>query len=183
MEMIDAQNPLESNEKEIPLVAPIQEKIVDKIEEKQLDFCGLAKVPQTIEQSVQIPSVKEATEHEPLSSSPPRKSARLSLKRGSSTDRDTPSPARLESPMPRRRSTRLSSITSTESSTPKPDDSSTKKMSVIKEADEDEEAKKRENPTKNENTADKPIAKEESNANEDDLVDELASAFVDEFLD
>lgn len=107
--------------------------------------------------------------------SPPRKSARLSAKRRlSSTDCDS-SGSRCDSPVPRRRSTRLNSSSIQE--TPKLDDKN-KKLTPIIELSTVAEKTENKTPIKIQQSGDGTKTKAE-----DELVDELASAFVEEFID
>lgn len=112
-------------------------------------------------------------QNEPLVS-PPRKSARLTAKRRDSTsENDTNSRKMTESPVPKRRSTRLNSAASQDTPPPKiRDESSAKKMPTITENVKD----------KAENECDHS-AKNEKNKSDQALVDELAAAFVEEFID
>lgn len=101
--------------------------------------------------------------------SPPRKSARLSAKRRLSASIDSPS-SRSESPLPRRRSTRRNSNTLTES--PKLD-SLCVTLSRIDETQLSDES------TSAEPTTNAEAAKSDKN----DDIDELASAFIEEFVE
>lgn len=119
--------------------------------------------------------VEESSEEKPLTS-PPRKSARLSAKRPDSaasvaTDSDVSVTPKPESPVPRRRSLRRSS-TSSQDATPvkAKEDSVIKKLPTIVETTDD-------------NAASSNAAQNETQKSEKALVDELAAAFVEDFID
>lgn len=106
-------------------------------------------------------------ERELPSISPPRKSARLTAKRRDSTaDSDS-----RESPVPKRRSMRLNSASSQDTPPTKiRDEAKVKKMPTIAET----------NAQSGRDSTEKTDAK---NFSEQALVDELAAAFVEEFID
>lgn len=115
--------------------------------------------------------VEESSEEKPLTS-PPRKSARLSAKRPDSaasvaTDSDVSVTSKPESPVPRRRSLRRNS-TSSQDATPikAKEDLSIKKLPTIVETTDSSNA-----------------AQNETQKCEKALVDELAAAFVEDFID
>lgn len=106
---------------------------------------------------------------EPLVS-PPRKSARLSAKRrDSSTENEIGSRKMTDSPVPKRRSMRLNSSSSQDTPPKSREESCIKKMPTITE-------------NVKENTQDESDRSAKNNS-EQALVDELAAAFVDEFID
>lgn len=113
-------------------------------------------------------------EREVPSISPPRKSARLSAKRrDSTTENESDSRKLSESPLPKRRSMRLNSASSQDTPPPKiRDESSIKKMPTISENVKDVQGE-----------CDRSEKDGNKNKCEQALVDELAAAFVDEFID
>lgn len=118
--------------------------------------------------------VEESLEEKPLTS-PPRKSARLSAKRrDSATDSDVSSTAMRDSPILRRRSLRRNSI-SLQDSTPSKakDEPASKALPTIIEIDKTD--------TGSDHTS--SIIRNESEQSEKALIDELAAAFVEEFID
>ncbi|XP_055325802.1 proline-, glutamic acid- and leucine-rich protein 1 [Sitodiplosis mosellana] len=123
--------------------------------------------------------VEESSEEKPLTS-PPRKSARLSAKRPDSAaaDSDTSVTTKPESPVPRRRSLRRSS-TSSQDATPfkAEEEPAVKKLPTIVETGDQTDVNTKA-------TASGSIALEnETQKSEKALVDELAAAFVEEFID
>lgn len=125
-------------------------------------------------ESVSEESVAKVAEEKPEEklTSPPRKSARLSaLRRDSTTDSEVSITAKPESPVSRRRSLRRLSTSSQDTPPPKArDENSVKKLPTIEEVD-------------SHNKSIKKKAESESQHNEKELVDELAAAFVEEFID
>lgn len=115
--------------------------------------------------------IEEEAEEKPLTS-PPRKSARLSAKRrDSATDSDISITTKSESPVPRRRSLRRNSTSSQDIPPPPKAKEEPPKLPTIDENDKtDSQAKLLE-------------AENENCNNEKTLVDELAAAFVEEFID
>ena len=127
-----------------------------------------AKTP--INESLSI-VIDDDGDEEDRSISPPRKSARLEAKRrDSTTENETCSRRMSESPVPKRRSMRLNSSSSQDAPSPKP-----REETVIKKM-----------PTITENEKNKGQCEVDSvvkNNSEQALVDELAAAFVDEFIE
>lgn len=105
--------------------------------------------------------------------SPPRKSARLSAKRRDSiADSDISVTSKCESPIPRRRSMRFNSTSSVDTPPKR-----AKEETIIKKLPTINEAEKQTNevqPSKDDNDGQK---------SEKELVDEMAAAFVEEFID
>lgn len=135
------------------------------------------------------PQVKEPTEpiketvsividddddDEELSISPPRKSARLEAKRRDSTSENEICTRKMsESPVPKRRSMRLNSTSSQDTPPAKiRDESIIKKMPTITEIEKN-----------NAQSEVDGIANNEKNNCDQALVDELAAAFVEEFIE
>lgn len=119
--------------------------------------------------------VEESSEEKPLTS-PPRKSARLSAKhQDSSMDSDISTTTKSESPVPRRRSLRRNS-TSSQDATPvkSKEEPLIKKLPTIVETADQIDSKSKPTTSNNEN---------EIKTSEKELVDELAAAFVEEFID
>lgn len=116
--------------------------------------------------------IDDSEDEKPLTS-PPRKSARLSAKRrDSTTESEHLIVTKCESPLPRRRSMRLGSTSSQDTPSPKMRDETTvKKLPTIVENEKTD--------TQNEDNS----KAENENQNENALVDELAAAFVEEFID
>lgn len=185
-------NELVSNSKEQAVEEVIPESISDqseqnKIEESiepenaseiimQVSTCEQSKISTTEDETndknalltINVESTPAEAEKSALS--PPRKSARLSLKRRlSSTDCDSSS-SRCDSPIPRRRSTRLNSNAVQEAAK---SDEKNKKLPAIIELNTVAET----TPLKTQQTGNEIKTKAE-----DELVDELASAFVEEFV-
>lgn len=145
-----------------------EEKVTESTEVKLME----SSTPPQSQQQPQEDTVKDVVEesNEQSLPSPPRKSARLSAKRrDSATDSDA-SITRCESPIPRRRSLRRNSI-SVQDSTPAKTKDESKKLPVITEVDGSAKSPK----TK--------TTENETQQSEKALVDELASAFVEEFID
>lgn len=113
-------------------------------------------------------------DEEELSISPPRKSARLEAKRRDSNSENEMSSRKMsESPVPKRRSMRLNSTSSQDTPPAKiRDESIVKKMPTITENDK--------NNTRSEVDGN---AKNGKNNSDQALVDELAAAFVDDFIE
>lgn len=137
------------------------------------------KPRQPIDESLSIvidddDDVVNVAEAEP-SISPPRKSARLSAKRrDSSTENEISSRKLCDSPVPKRRSMRLNSASSQDTPPAKSREESTnKKMPTISEIEKD---------TAHSDTIDCGVQNDRNNS-EQALVDELAAAFVEEFID
>lgn len=113
--------------------------------------------------------IDDDIEDKPLAS-PPRKSARLSAKRHDLIDNEILIATRTDSPLPRRRSIRLSSTSSQDTPTKPREEPPVKKLPTITEND------------KSIDQADS-TADNEARKSEREMVDELASAFVEEFID
>lgn len=114
--------------------------------------------------------IDDIIDDKPLAS-PARKSARLSAKRHDLiSDSDILVTTRTDSPLPRRRSRRLSSTSSQDTPTKPRDEAVTKKLPTI---------------TENDKLIDQTdsSAENEAHKNEKQMVDELAAAFVEEFID
>lgn len=128
---------------------------------------------QPLDESLSI-VIDDDIEEEPLIS-PPRKSARLSAKRrDSTTENEICSRKMSESPIPKRRSMRLNSTSSqdTPPAKAKEDLTTVKKMPTIAENEKDNAQMESNHSVKN-----------DKNGSEQALIDELAAAFVDEFID
>lgn len=128
--------------------------------------------PNKIDDTVTI-VIDESEDEQPLTS-PPRKSARLSAKRrDSTTESEISVTSKCDSPVPRRRSMRLGSTSSQDTPPPKvKSDSTIKKLPTI------EENEKVGAPNPNNSSAEN-----DSRKSENALVEELAAAFVEEFID
>lgn len=133
------------------------------------------KEPQQQEDAVKI-VVEESSEEKPLTS-PPRKSARLSAKRrDSATDSDISVTTKSESPVPRRRSLRRNSTSSQDGTPAKAkEELANKKLPTIVETVDQADGKSKQT-TSNDN-------ENETKKDEKALVDELAAAFVEDFID
>lgn len=119
--------------------------------------------------------VEDGTEEKPLTS-PPRKSARLSAKRrDSTTDSDISIVTKSESPVPRRRSLRRNSTSSQDATPIKAKEEPAKKLPTIVETSDQFDGNAKQT------TSDSTDS--ETQKNEKALVDELAAAFVEEFID
>lgn len=122
-------------------------------------------------------TVEESSEEKPLTS-PPRKSARLSAKRRDSTntDSDISVTTKPESPLPIRRSLRRNSTSSQDATPVKAKDESTvKKLPTIVETTDQADGKDKQTTSSTDEN--------ETQTSEKALVDELAAAFVEEFID
>lgn len=122
-------------------------------------------------------TVEESSEEKPLTS-PPRKSARLSAKRRDSTntDSDISVTTKSESPLPIRRSLRRNSTSSQDATPVKAKDELTvKKLPTIVETADQADGKDKQIASSTDENA--------TQTSEKALVDELAAAFVEEFID
>lgn len=116
--------------------------------------------------------IDESDDEKPLSS-PPRKSARLSAKRRDSiAESESSITSKCESPLPKRRSLRLSSTSSQDTPPTKVREETIKKLPTIKETEN--------NVASNQSN---PVTENDIDNNDKALVDELAAAFVEEFID
>lgn len=127
---------------------------------------------ESIKETVSI--VIDDDDDEELSISPPRKSARLEAKRRDSTSENEICTRKMsESPVPKRRSMRLNSTSSQDTPPAKiRDESIIKKMPTITEIEKN-----------NAQSEVDGIANNEKNNCDQALVDELAAAFVEEFIE
>lgn len=152
------------------------EQVKDKNEPVQI--MSTDKEPPQVEtqDETEKTTIEEGSEEKPLTS-PPRKSARLSAKRrDSTTDSDMSVTTKSESPIPRRRSLRRNSTSSQDATPVKAKDESTvKKLPTIVETADQADGKDKQTV----NSTDE----NETQKDEKALVDELAAAFVEDFID
>lgn len=158
---------VESVDTQTELPNQVEEKVRQSEEVLQPEKSPSLSEPQKeIEKIV----VEESSEKKPLKS-PPRKSARLSAKRrDSATDSDVSITTRTESPIPKRRSLRRNSISlqDTTSANSKEEPVSNKLPTIIETDKTVANAKQ---------TSENELQKSEK-----ELVDELAAAFVGDFI-
>lgn len=160
----------------IELIAVLTEPIASietesNEEQEKSESQTLSQSSSNNDETVEI--IDDSSDEAPLVS-PPRKSARLSAKRRDSiTDSEISVTSKCESPVPRRRSMRLGSTSSVDTPPRKPKDETViKKLPTIVEA---------EKPATEEAQSTK--VDDETRKSEKDLVDEMAAAFVGEFID
>lgn len=150
-----------------------QDEKQDKKQEHEQEEDKLA-APSTDKEEIEGIIIDDSSDDEiPEKVSPPRKSARLSAKRRDSiADSDVSVASKCESPGPRRRSMRLNSASSVDTPPKR-----AKEEIIIKKLPTINEAEKQTNevqPSKDDNDGQK---------SEKELVDEMAAAFVGEFID
>lgn len=157
-------------EEETPSKAPEPQTVIqieDSDEEVELS-------PPQQEDTVKI-TVSDSPTDKALPS-PPRKSARLSAKRHDICTEADSLVTKSESPLPRRRSTRLSSTSSQDFAPAKMrEESATKRLSVIMEKDKVDAVSSPQTKSVRPESEEQKVEK--------DMVDELAAAFVEEFID
>lgn len=153
-------------------ISPVEHKSNEEQEHEQ-DEDKLAP-PSTDKEEIEGIIIDDSSDDEmPEKVSPPRKSARLSAKRRDSiADSDISVTSKCESPIPRRRSMRLNSASSVDTPPKR-----AKEETIIKKLPTINEAEKQTNEvqaSKDDNDGQK---------SEKELVDEMAAAFVGEFID
>lgn len=169
--------------KDEPSVEVIEEQIDSNVQVKDknepVQIISTEKENQQVETQGETvkTTVEESSEEKPLTS-PPRKSARLSAKRRDSTntDSDISVTTKPESPLPIRRSLRRNSTSSQDATPVKAKDESTvKKLPTIVETTDQADGKNKQTTSSTDEN--------ETQTSEKALVDELAAAFVEEFID
>lgn len=145
-------------------------QIADEEEKSQMPSNVLSDLDVDVVEIV----IDDSSDEKPLVS-PPRKSARLSaLRRDSMTDSEISVTSKCESPVPRRRSMRLSSTSSIDTPPRRPkEDNNIKKLPTIAESEK----------PANDVQSPKPKVNDDAQKSEKEMVDELAAAFVGEFID
>lgn len=157
----------------VPLSQEDQEILVEEtiVQMEETNDKGQDSAPTKPDETKKI-TIEESGADEPQIT-PPRKSARLSAKRRDSiAEAETVTRMKSESPIPRRRSMRLGSTSSLDTPSKAKDELISKKLPTISETDKGTANKDNETKVDGENT----------NGN-NTLVDELAAAFVEEFID
>lgn len=153
-------------------ISPVEHKSNEEQEHEQEE--DKLAPPSTDKEEIEGIIIDDSSDDEmPEKVSPPRKSARLSAKRRDSiADSDISVTSKCESPIPRRRSMRLNSASSVDTPPKR-----AKEETIIKKLPTINEAEKQTNEvqaSKDDNDGQK---------SEKELVDEMAAAFVGEFID